>query len=170
MKTLHLITITALLLANCLNAESELPFEAKQLIHKRDIALIRMNEGLQRELEKVKIKFTKRGDLYSANKIAEYIQTMQESDSVNSGGKTDPVAKISGSWRKNGGDTIFSFDGEGGGENVNSKLRFKVKFDKEKNRYIIKSSKWTNYLRLDRDPNVIHAKADNGGYVLRKIK
>lgn len=72
----HLIIIAALIPIVGLSSEPELPFDAKRLIQKRDTAFNRINEGLKRELEKLKVKYTKRGDLESANKISDYIKSL----------------------------------------------------------------------------------------------
>ena len=104
MKTLHVITAATLMLSSNLLAESGLPYEAKDLIGKRDAALIRMNIELKRQLEQMKNKYTKRGDLDSANKIDAYIKSIQVSNP-----RWDTLDLIRGrsfTWRK--ADYVFS--------------------------------------------------------------
>ena len=61
-------------------AEAELSYEARHLIDKRDAALIRMNKELKRDLEQLKNKYIKRGDLESANRLNGYIKSIKISN------------------------------------------------------------------------------------------
>ena len=103
MQKLHLTIIALLLPISSLVAESELPYEAKQLIHKRDITFIRINKGLKRELTTLKVKYTKRGDLESANKIAEYIKELQKiSEREERDDLIDSIVGVKWSWYDDG--------------------------------------------------------------------
>jgi hypothetical protein len=72
MKYLIRISSISLLLAAIL-AGSELPSDVQNLITKRDEAIEKIDVTFVRELEKLKIKYTKLGDLDSANRIVDLI-------------------------------------------------------------------------------------------------
>jgi hypothetical protein len=66
----------------------ELPDDVQALVAKRDEAISRIDITFVRELEKLKVKYTKLGDLDSANKIVELIA--QYPTKVENGMPSDP--------------------------------------------------------------------------------
>ena len=58
---------------------SELPSDVKRLVSNRNVAVVRIDEIFDKELERLLVKYTKMGDLESANKINALIKTNQES-------------------------------------------------------------------------------------------
>jgi hypothetical protein len=70
----HLIHISSIsLLLAAVLAGSELPDDVQNLVTKRDEAIEKIDLTFVRELEKLKIKYTKLGDLDSANRIVALI-------------------------------------------------------------------------------------------------
>ena len=53
---------------------AELPSDVKQLLSKRNEAVAKIDEIFLKELEKLKVKYTKQGDLESANKTVDLIE------------------------------------------------------------------------------------------------
>jgi hypothetical protein len=77
MKTHHnIITacLSILLVMNCMG--NELPPEAKRLEQQRNEAVLKIDTNYSKELEKIKLMYTKRGDLEAANAIKELIDNV----------------------------------------------------------------------------------------------
>ena len=79
MKTTILIIFAISSVMNVM-AEKSIPYEAKRLIVKRDIAVAKIDAALKREFETLKIKYTMKADLDSANAIVELIKKIDASN------------------------------------------------------------------------------------------
>jgi hypothetical protein len=85
--------LSILLVMNCMG--NELPPEAKRLEQQRNEAVLRIDSTYSKELEKIKVMYTKRGDLEAANAINELISKIdlkeanQEIPSLN---QSDPIS------------------------------------------------------------------------------
>ena len=96
----HSITLgLACILTTLVNAEF-LPYDAKHLVAQRELAIKRIDEKFLSELEKLKTKYVKSGDLENALSINELIKKTQSSSSA-LGNSSD----ITGAW-------VFTFKGK----------------------------------------------------------
>lgn len=69
-----LSTVIVILLTAVFSMGEELPIDIQSLLNKRDQAVAKIDQTLVQELEKLKVKFTKAGDLESANKTVKLIE------------------------------------------------------------------------------------------------
>ncbi len=73
----HALKASLLIPLMCLASfAGELPPEAQRLVNQRNDAIQKIDEKLVDELEKVKVKYTKSGDLDSANSIVKLIESL----------------------------------------------------------------------------------------------
>ena len=85
-----------------LSSGEELPSDVQRLFGKRNEAIAKIDRTFVNELEKLKVKYTKKGDLDSANAIVTLIEQfrIEEDD-------PDPLSEVFGktfSWSANGKD------------------------------------------------------------------
>ena len=147
-----------------LSASDKLPYEAANLVAKRERAIEKIDEKFVTELEKLKKTFTKRGDLESANAIVFLIASVK--DGRNTGSKKET---IEGVWKRGHDGMVWYFDDKGGGKV--GRTSFTVAYDKSKGHFILKASDWTNILTYSSDSSILNGDTlDGGTYQLKKTE
>ena len=111
-----------------------IPTEAKTLLEQRQKAIEKIDEKMTQELEKIKVDYTKRGNLEAAVAVAELIKKFPTS--------TGPV--LDGSWKRDVDGGIFTFDGRGGGffKGKGNKEPFIIFYDPKKGEFILLNEIW----------------------------
>ena len=159
------------LLLTALVSAGELPDDVQRLIDKRGEAIAQIDLKFVKELEKLKTKYTKAGDLDSANAIVALIEkTPVMVVDTDSGIPRKDL--IEGAWKQVSDGKIWTFDdkGGGGGQNPNN-TRFKVIYDTEKKHFLIKSARWTDIASYGSDFDTLDCISQGGvSYQLRRIK
>jgi len=151
---------------------SELPNDAIELLEKRDEAVKAIDRRLVEELDKLKLKHTKKGDLDSANAIVTLIEKYSSDEDI---AKTESaqIARLVGTWKRDydGGSFVFNEDGTG---IFNGRDKFRVTYDPKKDQFEMKSPRWrvANPIRFDHasDAEVLLGKHHEGSYKLTRIK
>jgi hypothetical protein len=78
----YYIAITALGVCSQFVTAQELPYDVKVLEQQRNQAVAKIDATYRTELEKMKIKYTKLGDLETANKIASLLKNLETNPSA----------------------------------------------------------------------------------------
>jgi len=81
-KSLKIVVLTLLITPQVFSSlfGAELPHAVRTLVEKRQDAISRIDNVFVQELEKIKVNYTKAGDLESANMVAELIKKTKEGD------------------------------------------------------------------------------------------
>lgn len=79
-------------------ADEDLPYDIAALQSKRDTKVIEIDRAYVRELEKLKIKYTKLGELETANKIVAMITEIHAANPAMIRKVNEAVEKLIGSW------------------------------------------------------------------------
>jgi hypothetical protein len=151
---------------------SELPNDAIELVKKRDKAVKAIDERLVDELDKLKLNYTRKGDLDSANAIVALIEQYSSMDDV---AKTEAaqIARLVGTWKRDYDGGLFVFKADGTGV-FNGRDGFRVTYDPNKDQFEMKSPRWrvANPIEFEdgSDSKVLLGKHHQGSYKLTKIK
>lgn len=113
MKSAWLL-LAVLLVLPFARAEDDLPGDVRRVTEQRDAAIEKINKTYVQELEKLKLSYTKQGNLDVANKIVKMIENTQADDpnslvgkwragrraeiDIKSGGEATYNGKIRGKW------------------------------------------------------------------------
>ncbi len=160
-----LIQISSLVFLISVSLGAELPPEAKRLVEQRDEAIQKIDSKFCEELEKIKLAYTKRGDLDSANAVADLI------GKVDSKPQAHREGVIEGVWKRDLDDSIWTFDKDGKGGVVFGNVRFTVDYQAEKKIFFLRSARWTNIVSYGADLRTLEGTADGGKtYRMRRIK
>ena len=139
---------------------SELPSDVLNLFEKREEAVRAIDRRLVDELERLKLVYTKRGDLDTANAIVAEIQKVASVQ----------ISRLAGAWKRDLDGIIWTFDGKGGGL-IGKSERFTVVYDSEKKNFRIMTEKWTNTVSYGSDLSTLDGDTlDGRTYKLKRIK
>jgi len=117
---------------------SDLPPEAKALLAQRQQAIEKIDNKLSQELEKIKVDYTKRGNLEAAVAVSELIKGFP--------GPEGPA--LEGSWKRNTDGGVFTFDGRGGGVFQCNKYKapFHIVYDSSRKEFLLIGPSWIDTL------------------------
>jgi hypothetical protein len=114
----------------------EIPSDVKNLLEKRDNAVSAIDKRLVEELEKLKVNYTKRGDLESANAVVELISKYKPTEGDENANKDMKNALIGTMWVWFNQETITFEDSNKALYNSNQKKLFTWEITDEKERII----------------------------------
>ncbi len=97
-------------------AEPELPKEAQELIAKRNAAVQKVETTFIGELTKLMVKYTKNGDLETANEIAEIIRSHPFQIVEDGAATPSAMMKIAGKWVSDSDQSRWVFFEDGSGQ------------------------------------------------------
>ena len=163
------ILISSLVLLISVSQGVELPLEAKKLADQRSEAIQKIDAKYVQELEKIKVAYTKRGDLDSANAVAELIEK------VNFRQQASIENVIDGVWKRDHDGRIWTFDGKGSGiakgGGTYKDEKFTVVYDAEKRQFRLRAAKWKNVVSYGPDRlTLIGDTLDGGSFQLKRIE
>ena len=138
--TAFLIQILCLISIVSLAHGSEIPNDARQLLEKREEAVKAIDRRLVEELEKLKVAYTKHGELDSANAIVEIVNKYRI-EPIGQKSASDQIARLTGVWKRDYDSSLFEFDAEGGGI-WGGRDKFRVTYDPKMNRFELKRPQW----------------------------
>jgi len=153
-----------------LSLYAEIPKEAQRLVDSRERAIDKIDEKFIKELEKIKVVYTKKGNLDAANAIVALINSVEDDNTVYSNDNTlFSNDTIEGIWKRESTGANVKFDGNGAGTRNGHK--FKVVYDKEKDHFTIRSDTFNCVLSYGPDMKTLEGSTFRGTKVrLKKIK